>query len=97
MKDLVDAGYIVIGSPKQVMEQLVELAESLNVGNLMLLMQFGNMNKALTRHNSKLFAEKVMPGLKKFYSEWDHRWWPKPMEASKRADIPAYAPRAAAE
>ena len=45
MKDLVDAGYIVIGSPKQVTEQMIELSENLNVGNLMLLMQFGNMNK----------------------------------------------------
>jgi hypothetical protein len=69
----------------------------LNVGNLMLLMQFGNMNKQLTRHNSLLFAEKVMPTLRKHFAEWDHRWWPRPMETALRADIPAYTPRAAAE
>jgi alkanesulfonate monooxygenase SsuD/methylene tetrahydromethanopterin reductase-like flavin-dependent oxidoreductase (luciferase family) len=92
MKDLVDAGYIVIGTPSQVTEQIVELAENLNVGNLMLLMQFGNMNKDLTRYNTKLFAEKVMPTLKKFYAEWEHRWWPKPMDAALRANIPAYTP-----
>jgi alkanesulfonate monooxygenase SsuD/methylene tetrahydromethanopterin reductase-like flavin-dependent oxidoreductase (luciferase family) len=97
MKDLVDAGYIVIGSPKDVTEQLIELAESLHVGNLMLLMQFGNMNKQITRHNSRLFAEKVMPTLKKFFGEWEHRWWPRPMEAALRAGIPAYTPREAAE
>ena len=97
MKDLVDAGYIVLGSPKQVIEQMIELSESLNVGNLMLLMQFGNMNKPLTRYNSQLFAEKVMPTLKKFYSEWEHRWWPRPMDDSLRAELPAYAPGAAAE
>ena len=73
---------------------MIELSKSLNVGNLMLLMQFGNMNKELTRYNSMLFAEKVMPTLKKFYSEWEHRWWPKPMDTSLRADIPAYAPAA---
>jgi alkanesulfonate monooxygenase SsuD/methylene tetrahydromethanopterin reductase-like flavin-dependent oxidoreductase (luciferase family) len=94
MKDLVDAGYIVIGTPDQVTEQMIELSKSLNVGNLMLLMQFGNMNKQLTRYNSKLFAEKVMPALKKFYSEWEHRWWPRPMDTALRADIPAYAPAA---
>jgi hypothetical protein len=55
------------------------------------------MNKQLTRYNSKLFAEKVMPALKKFYSEWEHRWWPKPMASELRAAIPAYAPPAAAE
>ncbi len=92
MKELVDAGYILIGTPSQVTEQIVELAENLNVGNLMLLMQFGNMNKELTRYNTRLFAEKVMPTLKKFYSEWEHRWWPKPMDAGQRADIPAYQP-----
>jgi hypothetical protein len=91
MKDLVDAGYIVIGSPKQVTEQMIELSENLNVGNLMLLMQFGNMNKQLTRYNSQLFAEKVMPALKKFYREWEHRWWPQPMDTNLRASIPAYA------
>jgi hypothetical protein len=92
MQDLVEAGYIVIGSPKQVTEQLVELAENLNVGNLMLLLQFGNMNKDLTRHNTRLFAETVMLTLKKFYAEWEHRWWPKPMQPAQRATIPAYAP-----
>jgi alkanesulfonate monooxygenase SsuD/methylene tetrahydromethanopterin reductase-like flavin-dependent oxidoreductase (luciferase family) len=92
MQDLVDAGYIVIGTPSQVTEQIVDLAENLNVGNLMLLMQFGNMNKDLTRYNTKLFAEKVMPTLKKFYSEWEHRWWPRPMEDQQRAEIPAYVP-----
>ncbi len=97
MKDLVDAGYIVIGNPKDVTEQLIELAENLNVGNLMLLMQFGNMNKELTRFNTQLFAEKVMPTLRTFYGEWEHRWWPKPMDNTLRADLPAYTPRAAAE
>jgi alkanesulfonate monooxygenase SsuD/methylene tetrahydromethanopterin reductase-like flavin-dependent oxidoreductase (luciferase family) len=92
MKELVDAGYIVIGSPAQVTEQIVDLAENLNVGNLMLLMQFGNMNKDLTRYNTKLFAEKVMPTLQKYYAEWEHRWWPRPMDDRQRAKIPAYVP-----
>ncbi|HQT77678.1 MAG TPA: hypothetical protein PLD10_11555 [Rhodopila sp.] len=73
-------------------EQIVELAENLNVGNLMLLMQFGNMNKELTRYNTRMFAEKVMPTLRKVYADWEHRWWPKPMEAVQRADIPAFTP-----
>ena len=92
MKDLVDAGYIVIGSPKDVTEQIIELGETLNVGNLMLLMQFGNMNKDLTRYNTRLFADKVMPELKKFFGAWEHRWWPRPMDAALRAEIPAYQP-----
>ena len=65
MKDLVDAGYLVIGSPDEVVEQIDELATNLHVGNLMLLMQFGNMSKELTKYNTKLFAEQVMPKLQR--------------------------------
>jgi alkanesulfonate monooxygenase SsuD/methylene tetrahydromethanopterin reductase-like flavin-dependent oxidoreductase (luciferase family) len=97
IKDLIDAGYVVLGNPKDVTDQLVELAETLNVGNLMLLMQFGNMNKDLTRYNTKLFAEKVAPKLRDFYGDWEHRWWPKPMSRTLRADIPAFQPGLAAE
>ena len=92
MKELVDAGYILIGTPSQVTEQIVELAENLNVGNLMLLMQFGNMSKDLTRYNTKLFADKVMPTLKRFYADWEHRWWPKPIADAQRAEVPAFSP-----
>jgi len=95
MQDLVDAGYIVIGSPKQVTEQIVDLAETLNVGNLMLLMQFGDMNKATVKYNTKLFAEQVAPKLRGLFSQWDHRWWPRPMGAAMRAGIPAFTPRPA--
>ncbi len=92
MQDLVDAGYIVIGTPAQVVDQFIELAENLHVGNLMLLMQFGNMDKALTRYNTKLFADKVMPTLKQHFASWEHRWWPQPMQDAERAAIPAYEP-----
>ena len=36
-------------------------ATSLNVGHLMLLLQYGNMSKDTTKYNTRLFAEKVMP------------------------------------
>ena len=61
----------------------------------MLLMQFGNMNKDLTRYNTQMFAEKVMPALKKFYGEWEHRWWPKPMDPRCGPEVPAWQPQAA--
>ncbi len=96
MPDLVQNGYIVIGSPDEVVEQIDELATNLHVGNLMLLLQFGNMSKQLTKYNTKLFAEKVMPRLKSKFADYEHRWWPQPMETSLRAAVPAYAPSAAA-
>ena len=80
MQDIVDRGYVIIGSPDEVAEQLTEVATELNVGHLMLLLQFGNMGKDLTKYNTKLFAEKVMPKLKPLFAEWEDRWWPQPMD-----------------
>jgi alkanesulfonate monooxygenase SsuD/methylene tetrahydromethanopterin reductase-like flavin-dependent oxidoreductase (luciferase family) len=97
MADFVDRGYVVIGSPDEVVDQLNALADDLNVGHLMLLMQFGNMNKQLTNYNTKLFAEQVMPRLKTRFSEWEDRWWPKPMREDERAGIPGFPARLAAE
>jgi len=51
----------------------------------------------LTKYNSRLFAEQVIPKLKPLFSEWEHRWWPQPMAATQRATIPAYTPGLAAE
>ena len=97
METLVDAGYVIIGSPDEVAEQLREVAINLNVGNMMLLLQYGNMSKETSKYNTKLFADKVAPKMRGLFSEWDHRWWPKPMEAAKRAEIPAYTPHLAGE
>ncbi|WP_431272532.1 LLM class flavin-dependent oxidoreductase [Dankookia sp. P2] len=97
MADFVDRGYVVIGSPDEVVEQLNALADDLNVGHLMLLMQFGNMGKQLTQYNTRIFAEKVMPRLKTRFSEWEDRWWPKPMQPTERAELPGFAPKLAAE
>jgi alkanesulfonate monooxygenase SsuD/methylene tetrahydromethanopterin reductase-like flavin-dependent oxidoreductase (luciferase family) len=96
MKDIVDGGYVIIGSPDEVVEQILHVGKSLNVGNLMLLLQFGNMSKDTTLYNTKLFAEKVMPKVKGLFSEWEHKWWPKPMARSQRAAIPAFRPNTVA-
>jgi alkanesulfonate monooxygenase SsuD/methylene tetrahydromethanopterin reductase-like flavin-dependent oxidoreductase (luciferase family) len=97
MDAIVDNGYVIVGSPDEVAEQLREVATNLNVGHLMLLLQFGNMSKDLTRYNSKLFAEQVLPKLKNHFAGWEDRWWPQPMEQAQRADIPAFMPKLAAE
>jgi alkanesulfonate monooxygenase SsuD/methylene tetrahydromethanopterin reductase-like flavin-dependent oxidoreductase (luciferase family) len=97
MKGIVDNGYVIVGSPDDVVEQLRELANSLNVGQLMLMMQFGNLSTDVTKYNTRLFAEKVMPKLKPLFSEWENRWWPKPMDRQQRASLPAFIPSVAAE
>ena len=97
MDAIVDKGYVIVGSPDEVVEQLREVAVNLNVGHLMLLLQFGNMSKQLAKYNTKLFAEQVMPKMKDLFSKWNDRWWPQPMETAQRAEVPAFMPSLAAE
>jgi alkanesulfonate monooxygenase SsuD/methylene tetrahydromethanopterin reductase-like flavin-dependent oxidoreductase (luciferase family) len=87
-EEIVDQGYVVIGSPDEVAEKLREVAVNLNVGQLMLLLQYGNMSKELTLYNTELFAKRVMPQLRGlFENEWENRWWPKPLPRDERAVV----------
>jgi len=97
MDAIVDKGYVIVGSPDEVVEQLREVAVNLNVGHLMLLLQFGNMSKQLAKYNTKLFADQVMPKLQDLFSDWNDRWWPQPMETAQRAAVPAFTSALAAE
>ena len=92
-KEIVDKAYLVCGSPDTIVERLEDLADRLNVGHLMLLLQFGNMGSELTKENTYRFATEVMPKLKDKFSEQDDKWWPKtglPADkVAKPAEVPA--------
>ena len=76
-EEMVEKGYVVVGSPDQVAEKLIQVARTLNVGNLMLLLQFGNMGRQLAMHNAELFAREVKPQIEHlFEGDWPHHWWP---------------------
>jgi len=92
MDAIVEKGYVIIGSPDEVAAQLKEVATNLNVGHLMLLLQFGNMKKDLVKYNTRLFAEKVMPQLRDLFPEWEDLWWPQPMDRSARAPLSPFQP-----
>jgi alkanesulfonate monooxygenase SsuD/methylene tetrahydromethanopterin reductase-like flavin-dependent oxidoreductase (luciferase family) len=96
MEAIVERGYVIVGSPDEVAEQLREVAVNMNVGHLMLLLQYGNMSKQLANYNTRLFAEKVMPQLRGLFSEWEDRWWPQAMAPEQRAAVPAFRPNLAA-
>jgi alkanesulfonate monooxygenase SsuD/methylene tetrahydromethanopterin reductase-like flavin-dependent oxidoreductase (luciferase family) len=84
--DILERGYVIIGSPDEVAERLSEVAHSLNVGHLMLLLQFGNMGKELTRYNTELFAGRVLPQIHDLFDDrWEDRWWPRPLADEARA------------
>jgi len=75
-EEIVDKAYIVCGSADTVAERLEDLADTLRVGHLMLLMQFGDMGKELAYENTYRFATEVMPKLSHKFSEWDDPWFP---------------------
>jgi len=94
-EDIVSKGYVIVGSADEVAEQLREVAVNLNVGQLMLLLQFGNMSKDLAFYNTELFAKRVAPQLRGlFENEWENRWWPKPLPAPSRAGARELRPAA---
>jgi len=94
-EDIVSKGYVIVGSADEVAEQLREVALNLNVGQLMLLLQFGNMSKDLAFYNTELFAKRVAPQLRGlFENEWENRWWPKPLPATSRAGARELRPAA---
>jgi hypothetical protein len=51
----------------------------------MCLLQLGNLNRERTMNNIKLFSEKVLPNLRDIHSEWEDKWWIKPLESQRRA------------
>jgi alkanesulfonate monooxygenase SsuD/methylene tetrahydromethanopterin reductase-like flavin-dependent oxidoreductase (luciferase family) len=86
MEQIVDQGYVIVGSPDEVAEQLRSVAHDLHVGHLMLLLQFGNMGRDRTLHNTELFAKRVLPQLRGLFDdEWEDRWWPRPLPPAARA------------
>lgn len=97
IKFIEDEGYVILGSPDEVAEKLLKVAREMNVGHLMLLLQYGNMSKDLANYNTKLFADKVMPQLRSLFDDkWEDLWWPKPMPKTERA-IPTRVSREAVE
>jgi alkanesulfonate monooxygenase SsuD/methylene tetrahydromethanopterin reductase-like flavin-dependent oxidoreductase (luciferase family) len=95
IEEMVEKGYVVIGTPDEVLEQLDTAVTELNVAHLMMLFQYGNMRKETVRYNTKLFAEKVMPRFKPKFDEWEDRGWPKPLARRERAPVPSFAGAAA--
>jgi len=83
-KDFVERGYIIGGSPESVRQQIEEASKALRIGHLMVLLQFGSMPPELVRKNTELFAREVLPHLRPLYSEYEDRWWIKPLPEQQR-------------
>jgi alkanesulfonate monooxygenase SsuD/methylene tetrahydromethanopterin reductase-like flavin-dependent oxidoreductase (luciferase family) len=75
-KDILERGYVIAGSPESIIDRLQEVADTLHVGHLMVLLHFGNMPQSTVRYNSELFAREVMPKLSGLFSDWEDEYWP---------------------
>lgn len=83
--DMVEQGYVILGDPDQVAEKMVEMATQLNVGHILALCQFGNMDRDLAMHNTELMGSKVLPQVKHLFDDrWEDHWWPKPLADHER-------------
>lgn len=77
MKELIEAGSIICGSPATVRDQLIALGKDFGIGNIHAMLQFGSMPKEMTMQSIDLFASEVLPALKPVWEdEFDHHWWP---------------------
>jgi len=78
-KDLVEDGSIIAGSPETVRRRLVEAAETLRVGQMMLLLQLGSMPPQLAELNMRMFMSEVAPHVRSMWSDHEDHWSPAPM------------------
>jgi alkanesulfonate monooxygenase SsuD/methylene tetrahydromethanopterin reductase-like flavin-dependent oxidoreductase (luciferase family) len=78
-KDMIDKGFVVVGSPATVRDKLEAMAKRLNVGHLIVALQFGSMPHGLATKNIELFGREVLPHLQKIWEDkgWENPWWPK--------------------
>lgn len=83
-RDLIEKGFVVIGSPATVREQLEDAARTLNIGHLMTVLQFGSMPHEQTMKNIELFGREVLPHLQQLWVKegWENPWWPEGLRAT---------------
>jgi alkanesulfonate monooxygenase SsuD/methylene tetrahydromethanopterin reductase-like flavin-dependent oxidoreductase (luciferase family) len=75
---MVDEGWVLVGSPATVAEKLSEVGRRLNVGQMMVLLHFGNMKNEVARHNIEMFGKYVIPELRhEFDDVWEDSWAPR--------------------
>ncbi|MFZ1921402.1 MAG: LLM class flavin-dependent oxidoreductase [Xanthobacteraceae bacterium] len=77
-KDMIEREFVVVGSAATVREKLEAMARRLNVGHLMVALQFGSLPHEEAKRNIELFGRDVLPHLQAIYDDnnWENHWWP---------------------
>ena len=90
-RDFFDRGFVIVGSPRTVREQLMDGMKRLRVGHLLALLHFGSMPTGLCRQNIDLFAREVLPSLAGLWETYEDRWWPERLRSKRPAAAMAAA------
>jgi alkanesulfonate monooxygenase SsuD/methylene tetrahydromethanopterin reductase-like flavin-dependent oxidoreductase (luciferase family) len=78
---LVANGSILAGHPDEISAKLHESCTKFRIGNLVTNLAIGNMSEEVTKYNIRMYTQRVMPNVRPlFEDEWEHKWWPKPLE-----------------
>ena len=75
---MVDAGFVIAGSPATVRDRVKEMTTELNIGNLLALFQMGSLSHEQAMKNIALFGEGVLPHVQGIHEDkgWENPWWP---------------------
>ena len=87
---LIERGFVVAGSPATVRDRMLEAARDLNAGNILLLNHVGSMPHHLTLKNMQMFAEEVMPALRREspFAKWDSSpYWPAALSGARAQGV----------
>ena len=85
-KDFYERGFVIVGSPKTVREQLLDGVKRNRIGHLLTLLHFGSMPTELCKKNIDLFASEVLPHLAPLWDDqYEDRWWPERLRAKRPA------------
>ena len=64
-----------MGTPETVAERLIERLKAFEIGNVVMAFQWGTMPHEMVTRSMKMFAEKVMPIVRREMDEYlDHRY-----------------------
>jgi hypothetical protein len=76
---MIEREFVVVGSPSTVRQKLEAMVKRLNIGHLMVALQFGSMPLGQAKKNIELFAREVLPHLQSVWEDqkWENHWWPK--------------------
>lgn len=77
-QQVIEQGAVIAGGPQTVAERLESAVRELRVGHLIAILQIQSMDHELTKYNTKMYADHVLPRMQRL---WDvegyvDHWWP---------------------